>query len=176
MLRALSLAFEFLFGIGRFDLVQFRVDVGIDRREPQLLGALQQDFIGDQAAQNLQLLRLDLVFVGALGLLLGLRFVNLIELGVGDGVAVDRRGDAGGRLATARELERARRAPRSKGQKMASLAETPLYSLPKSGLCSCRRPGGARRRSYGQAKHAPPGEACFNLPRAICSIRVEEAR
>ena len=62
-----ELLFEFLLGIGRLHLVEFGVDVGVHRRQAQLFRPLQHDFVGDQAAQQVQLLRHHLVLVGGLG-------------------------------------------------------------------------------------------------------------
>jgi hypothetical protein len=64
-----KLALESLLGVGSFHLVDLGVHIGIDRRQAQLLGALQENLVGDQAGQQIQLLRHDQVLVGGFRLL-----------------------------------------------------------------------------------------------------------
>ena len=93
-----ELALKFLLGVGRLQLVDLRVDVGIHRHQPQLLGALQHDFVVDQAAQHFQLLRHHLVVVGVLGIRGGLlRLVRFVQFRVRNRTVVYHRRHIGGR-------------------------------------------------------------------------------
>ena len=80
--------FEFLLGVRGLLAVEVGIDVGVDRRQSELLRLLQHDLAGDQAAQKIQLLRHDDVGVGRRRLLRGLRGVDFLQFGGGDGVAV----------------------------------------------------------------------------------------
>ena len=90
---------------GSLHLVDLGVDIRVHRRETQLLRTLQQDLVGDQAGQQIQLLREHQVPVYTLRLLRVLRLVRLFELRVGDRMTVHNRGNVGGRRVFARGLQ-----------------------------------------------------------------------
>ena len=64
-----ELLVELLFGVGRFHLVELGVDIGIDGLQAQFLRLQQHDLVGDQAAEEFQLLRFYEIGVGVFGLL-----------------------------------------------------------------------------------------------------------
>ena len=90
-----ELLLKLLLRVGRFELGEFRVHVGIGGHQAPLLGALQHDLVVDERAQDLQALDGHLIVAGMLGLSeLGI-LILLIELGEGDRAAVYRGGHAG---------------------------------------------------------------------------------
>ena len=96
-LALVELLLEFFLRVGRFQLGELRVHVGIRGHQAPLLGALQHDFVVDQRAQDLQALDGHLIVAGMLGLPeLGI-LILLVELGKGDRPAVHGGGHAGGR-------------------------------------------------------------------------------
>ena len=60
-LARVQLLLKFFLRVRRLQLVELRLDVGIDRHQAQLLGALQHDFVVDQRAQHFQLLNQRLI-------------------------------------------------------------------------------------------------------------------
>ena len=124
MLRG-ELFFELFLGVGRAHLGDFGLHVGIHRRQSQFLGALQHDLLRDHAGEQIDLLRHDLVFAGAFGLLcIGL--IGLVQFGEGDGVPVHFGRDVGWRRVFARS-ERESGDTRGKDNKNAlHLRELPL--------------------------------------------------
>ena len=83
-----QLLIPFLLCIRGLQFGQLGVDVRIHGGLAHFLSSLQEDLVGDQAAQHIQPVRGDGVFRGPLRRVRILSLVDLIQFGLGDGDAV----------------------------------------------------------------------------------------
>ena len=80
---------ELLLREGRFDLGQLGVDFLVRGQQAKLLGALHQDFVVDQIAQDLQAQRIGLLRARLLRRAGHLRVIELLHFGARDLAAID---------------------------------------------------------------------------------------
>src|SRR6202044_3779562 len=79
---------KLLLGEGSFDLGQLGVDFLVGSEQTQLLGALHQDFVVNQVADDFQAQSVRLFGAGLLRRTSDLNVVELLDLGAGDVAAV----------------------------------------------------------------------------------------
>ena len=117
-----QLLLKVFLGIGRLHLVDLGVDVGVGGEETELLGLLEHDFVVDEDAQEFQFLHRQLVVADAFVGTGELKSKLFVEVGVGDGLVVNRCGHVRRRLAVA---ARYRKSP-EQGAKKCVFHQEPL--------------------------------------------------
>jgi len=86
---SIELLLKLLLRVSGLELGKLGIDVGIRRHQAQLDSALQHDFVVDEASQNFHLLDGHLI-VGRSSLRIHeLQLELLVDIGVGDGLAID---------------------------------------------------------------------------------------